>query len=226
MDGDGRNEIFATPSAQNKVDGTPKPGWVVMYRHEDGEFSRQVVAESPDRHYKEILVADVRGTGRPCLYAVLEGQFGQSATPGGSQDRVEITEYRFTEAGPSGTLIAALPDVQCRFLNAGDVDGDGKAELIASTLEAGVWMIKPGQDEWATKLVDRNSGGYEHATALADLDGDGKLEIYAASDDQQQLRRYRWTGEEFERTDLFTITSRHITFGLAPCLDAECLAVQ
>ena len=226
VDGDGRNEIFATPSAPNKADGSPQPGWVVMYRYEGAEFSRRVVAESPDRHYKEILLADVRGGGRPHLYTVLEGAFGRANAPGDEQDQVEIREYRFSEADPAGTLIATLPDIQCRFLNAGDVDGDGQAELIASTLNAGIWMIKPREGRWVTELVDRDSSGYEHATTLADLDGDGKLEIYVASDGRQQLRRYCWTGERFERTDLYPISSQHITFGLMPCLDAKCLAVQ
>ena len=228
VDGDGLNEIFATPSAPNKVDGTPQPGWIVIYRYEDGKFSRHVVEEFTERHVKEILLADVMGSGRPDLYAVLEVQLGQEADPfgyGESQD-LEIRQYRFTEANPAGSMIATLPDKQCRFLNVGDVDGDGKAELIASAYKSGIWMIKPGGDRWVTELIDYDSSGYEHATALADMDGDGTLEIYAASDDQHQLRRYKWTGEKFQRTDLFKLTDRDITFGLMPCLDAKCLAAQ
>ena len=222
-DGDGRNEIFATPSAPNKVDGTPQPGWVVMYRYDGNEFSRHTVEEFPSRHVKEILVANVAGAGRPNLYVALEGQLGRSTAPGDNGDRVEIREYRFTEADCVGTTIATLPDKQCRFLNAGDVDNDGKAELVASTFKSGIWIIKPEGEQWTTDLIDGDSSGYEHATTLADTDGDGALEIYVAADDQQQLRRYRWTGDEFERTDLFSLTKGDITFGLMPCLNAACL---
>ena len=122
--------------------------------------------------------------------------------------------------------IATLPDRQCRFLSAGDVDGDGKPELIAAAYKSGLWMIKPKGQEWAIELIDKDSGGYEHATVLADMDGDGVLEIYAAADDQQQLRRYRWTGEKFERTDLFTLPKGNITFGLMPCLEAKYFTVR
>ena len=223
VDGDGRYEIFATPSAPNKVDGTPQPGWVVMYQRDGAKFSRRVVDEFSARHVKEVLVADVKGAGRPSLYVILEAQLGRSVTPGGNEDNVEIREYRFTGSEPVGTSIATLPDKQCRFLNAGDVDADGNAELIASAYNSGLWIIKPAGEKWTTDLIDRGSSGYEHATALADMDGDGMLEIYVAADDQQQLRRYRWIGEEFERTDLCNLTKGDITFGLMPCLNATCL---
>lgn len=230
VDGDGCNEIFATPSAPNKVDGTPQPGWVVMYRYENGEFSHRVVEEFSERHVKEILVADVLGIGRPDLYAVLEVQFAQHADTFayGEQQEVEIRRYQFTDGDAVGSLVATLPDMQCRFLSAGDVDGDGKAELIASAMKSGIWMIKPGADEWTTELIDSGSSGFEHASVLADMDGDGKLEIYAADDDQKQLRRYRWTGQKFERTDLFRLDQHDMTFtfGLMPCVDAKCLAAQ
>ncbi len=42
------------------------------------------------------------------------------------------------------------------------------------------------------ELVDPDSGGFEHASILTDLDGDGRDELYVASDDDKELRRYRW----------------------------------
>ncbi|MFH0981159.1 MAG: VCBS repeat-containing protein [Planctomycetota bacterium] len=223
VDGDGRNEIFATPSARNKVDGTPQPGWVVMYRHDGEKFSRQVVEEFDARHVKELLVADVHHIGRADLYAVLEVQLGQRSPPNSAEENVEIKQYHFTGAEASGALIATLPDKQCRFLHVGDVDADGKAELVASAFRSGIWIIRPEGETWAAERIDDDSSGYEHATALADLDGDGKLEIYAAADDQQQLRRYCWNGATFERTDLFKLTKGDITFGLMPCSNPACL---
>jgi hypothetical protein len=223
VDGDGRSEIFATPSAPNKVDGTPQPGWVVMYRHDGQEFSRQVVAEFRERHVKEILVADVEGRGQADLYAVLEVQLGRGAAGERKKENAEIWRYRLTDSGFEGSSIATLPDKQCRFLNAGDVDGDGKTELVASGFRSGLWLVEQGDDGWTTRLIDRDSSGYEHATTLADLDRDGQLEIYVAADDQRQLRRYRWNGESFDRTDLLDLAKGDITFGLMPCLDAGSL---
>ena len=71
---------------------------------------------------------------------------------------------------PAG--IAELDDRQCRFLACGDVDGDGKKELVASGMKSGLWLLKmsPG-GKWTAALIDARSSGYEHATYLADLDG-------------------------------------------------------
>lgn len=226
VDGDGSNEIFATPSAPNRIDGTPQPSRVVMYRYDGKGFSRQVVEEFVDRPVKEILVAKVKDAARPDLYAVLEIPLGPRTAPGGERESVEIRQYRFTGAGFASTLIATLPDKQCRFLNAGDVDADGKPELIASAFKSGIWMIKPERDKWVTHLIDEDSSGYEHPAALADINSDGTQEIYVATDDKQLLRRYRWTGEEFERTDLLKLNKGDIAFALTTCSNPRCLTKE
>jgi hypothetical protein len=228
VDGDGVNEIFATPSARNRADGGPQPGSVVMYHYNGHTFSSSVVDDFGDRHAREILVARAEGTGPPDLFAVVEIVMRQPGNRGNDQTRkdLEIRQYRFTKAGPVGSVIATLPDIKCRFLNAGDVNGDGKTELIASGFKCGIWIIKPTAHGWVTQLIDADASGYQNASTLADMDGDGSLEIYVAADDQQKLRRYRWTGGQFERTDLFTLTKGDITWCLTPCLNARCLAVQ
>ncbi|MEE8218601.1 MAG: hypothetical protein V3S03_06505, partial [Vicinamibacteria bacterium] len=44
-----------------------------------------------------------------------------------------------------------------------------------------------------TELIDADSGGFEHASILLDLDGDGRDELYVASDTQKEVRRYDWS---------------------------------
>ena len=66
LDGDGTIEIYATPTAPNKLDGTPQAGRVVRYVPAKSE-GRVEVADLGNRHAKEILVADVDGDG--CLYS-------------------------------------------------------------------------------------------------------------------------------------------------------------
>ena len=223
VDGDGLNEIFATPSAPNRRDGTLQPGQVLMFRYDGREFSRHVIEAFEDRHAKELLLARVKGAGPLELYAVIEPRYERGAAPGGDGGNVEIKAYRFTGPNPVGTVIATLPDKKCRFLHAGDVDHDGQVELVASAFKSGIWMIEPEGDRWVTRLIDADSSGYEHASALADLDGDGKLEIYVGDDDGQMLRRYLWNGQEFERRDLLRLTRGDITFGLMPCVEPRCL---
>jgi hypothetical protein len=89
-----------------------------------------------------------------------------------------------------------------RFLTAGDVDGDGKREMVVAAKDSGLWLLRPGADPrapWRSELIDARSKGFEHAALLADLDGDGLAELYAASDDDKEVRRYAWDGQRLAR---------------------------
>jgi len=197
LDGDGVLEVYATPSDPNKLDGEPQRGEVVRYvpAREEG---RLVVADLGDRHAKEILVDDVDGDGRDELYVSIE------AVEGGA---LEIRRYD-AETDPSGgSTIATLRDPMCRFLTAGDVDGDGSKEMVAAAKDTGLWLLRPGADPragWSVSLIDSDSKGFEHAAVLTDLDGDGTDELYVASDDDREVRRYAWEGDEPVRETIYT----------------------
>jgi len=197
LDGDGVLEVYATPSDPNKLDGSVQRGEVVRYVPATGE-GRRVVADLADRHAKEILVGDVDGDGRDELYVSIE------AVEGGE---LEIRRYD-AETDPSGGFtIARLRDPMCRFLTAGDVDGDGKQEMVAAAKDTGLWLLRPGEDpraEWSVSLIDSDSKGFEHAAVLADLDGDGVDELYAASDHHREVRRYVWEGDRPVREVIYT----------------------
>jgi hypothetical protein len=184
LDGDGVQEVYATPSAMNLLDGTPQPGSVTRYVPATGE-GREVVADLGDRHAKEILVDDVDGDGRDELYVVVE------AVSGG---RVEILRFDAGTDPQAGSLVAILDDTLCRFLTAGDVDGDGRKEMVAAARQSGLWLLRSGDSgvAWEVTSIDRDSGGFEHASILADLDSDGRDELYVASDDDSEIRRYTW----------------------------------
>jgi hypothetical protein len=63
-------------------------------------------------------------------------------------------------------------------------------------------------------LYSSDSSGYEHATYIDDLDGDGVQEIFVASDDQKELRMYRWNGKDFSKTVLSGIPENRITWNV------------
>jgi len=183
LDGDGVLEVYATPSAPNKLDGTPQPGEVVRYVPAAGE-GPTVVADLGDRHAKEILVDDVDGDGRDELYVSVE------AVAGG---QVEIRRYDHDTDPTAGSLVATLDDKLCRFLTAGDVDGDGAKEMVAAAHKSGLWLLRPQEDgSWTSELIDADSSGFEHAAILADLDEDGTDELYVASDRDKEIRSYTW----------------------------------
>ncbi len=121
--------------------------------------------------------------------------------------RVEILRFDADTDPGGGMLITSLDDSLTRFLTAGDVDGDGIKEMVAAASKSGLWLLRPGGDprsEWSIESIDRNSGGFEHAAILTDLDGDGIDELYVANDDEGEVNRYIWVDGEPVRELLST----------------------
>lgn len=212
VDGDGVLEVYSTPSEPNRLDGSEQSGIVTRYVPAKGE-GRFVVADLGDRHAKEILVDDVDGDGRDELYVIVEGKIDPDTkrlTSG-----VDILRFEADTDPKAGVVIASIEDRLGRFLTSGDVDGDGRKEMVAALFSQGLWLLRPGEDPmkpWSKKLIDRKSGGFEHAAILADLDEDGRDELYVASDNDNEVRRYVWLDGEFDREVIFKRTSGNSVF--------------
>ena len=200
IDGDGKLEVYSTPSDPNKLDGSVQTG--LVHRHVPTGGKETVVADLGDRHAKEIYVGDVDGDGKDELYVAVEAHVEKVDGKSKVIDPVEIRRYEAGTDPKGGAVIAELQDRLCRFLTVGDVDGDGKKEMVAAPFASGLWLLRPGADAnatWTKSQIDRKSGGFEHAAILLDLDGDGKDELYVASDTQGELRRYTWNGSGFDK---------------------------
>jgi hypothetical protein len=217
IDGDGVNEFFATPSKPNKLD-QEQPGEVVMFQR-DGDGWRKSVVDAPtDTHAKEILAADVNANGRAELYVVWEGAVAQG---GALVEPVTIKSYAWGENDPKnddGTpkaqVVATVPDRQMRAIAAGDVNHDGTIDLVAGALSAGLFLFEQIGNEWKPTPIDTASSGFEHPVHVGDLDGDGKAELYVASEDQGELRRYVWDGQRFVKTVLMPLGKGDITWNV------------
>ena len=201
INGDGVMEAYATPSEPNKLTGGEQAGlvWRFVPKEEKGP---EVVADLGNRHAKEILVRDVDGDGRDELYVAVEALTTGTGDSLRLVEPVAILRYDADTPPDKGQVVATLPDRFCRFLTAGDVDGDGKKEMVAAAYRSGVWLLRPPADKvgtWTVTNIDRQSSGFEHAALLTDLDGDGKDELYVAADEQGELRRYQWVDGEPQR---------------------------
>jgi hypothetical protein len=210
VDGDGRLEFFATPSAPNKL-GKEQPGEVRMYRFRDGAWQKSIVDAPSDTHAKEILVADLDGDRVAELYVAWEGAVGKD---GALLRPVTIKAYRMRDGTFESSVVATVPDRQMRALATGDVKGDGTVDLVGTSLKAGVWLFEREGGGWKATLVDGQSSGFEHPLLVADGDGDGRVEIYVAAEDQRELRRYDWKDGRFDRSVVLPLPAGDITWNV------------
>lgn len=216
IDGDEKLEFFATPSDRN-VAGGSQAGGVVMYKFDGTKYVRSWVEHEEGTHAKEILARDLDGDGKAELFSVLEAEV-DPADKKKLKKPVEIRQYHLQ---PDGTFthdsIATIPDRQTRFLIPADFDRDGKLELIAPAMSTGIYYLTPpagGKGPWNVTLIDSKSSGFEHAAYVADLDGDGFLELYVAADDQHEIRRYTFADGKFTAETIGALEPSTLTFNI------------
>jgi FG-GAP-like repeat len=188
VDGDGKLEFYATPSDRNKANES-QAGKVVVYHYVDGKYMRTDVDPREGTHAKEVLASDLDGDKKSEFFAVFEAETGpmkEIVKP------VEITQYVANKDGTyTPSTIMTIDDRQTRFLVHGDFDGDKRQELVAAAMKTGLWYLDTEDGKtWTKTLIDAQSSGFEHASYVADLDGDGNSELYVAADDQKELRVY------------------------------------
>lgn len=197
-DDDAALEFFTTPSEPNLFDGTDQAGRVDRFDFVDGKYVRSVVEEDPKSHAKEILAVDMDGDGKVEIYAALEGPGLRPDFTGDGPGN--LAGYTFGADGSvTKQMIMDLKGPMCRFLAVGDIDGDGRPQIVASTSRDGIFSFtRDDEGVWDRRKVAGGfrSSGFEHAMAVVDVDGDGIDEVVAASDKEKQIQAFHWDGEK------------------------------
>jgi hypothetical protein len=199
LDKNGKLEIYATPSAPNTVSGKDQGGKILRFEWNGNAFDKSVVASFDKRHVKEVYVKDVDGDGKDELYAAVEAEVDGPTIIA----PVEIRRYDLVDGKFASASISTLDDRFCRFLTSGDLDKDGKNELVAAAFSTGVTLFKREGDTYSKKTIDPDSGGFEHAAYVVDLDKDGTPELYVADDKGGTINRFVEKNGVFEKQVIY-----------------------
>lgn len=97
-----------------------------------------------------------------------------------------------------------------RDMEVGDVDQDGKDELIIATHDAGVVAVYNPDAPADQRIVelDEQADMFVHEIEVGDINGDGKMEFFATPSERNQSKKsqagkvvmYRWNGSTYTKT--------------------------
>lgn len=169
LDGDGVGDVLA---------GAPAAGRAFVVSGADGSVMLEL-ALSPDAGLALASAGDFDGDGHVDLAAGLP-----HATPGGAEaGRIEV------RSGLDGALLAARDGTPGALLGtdlapAGDVDGDGRPELVVSAPGVlgvpGHVLVLGGPDAHELLRLDGGTGFGVAVSALGDASGDGLPDVAVA----------------------------------------------
>jgi hypothetical protein len=74
-----------------------------------------------------------------------------------------------------------------RDIERGDVDGDGKDDLVIATHDQGVVAVVHPEQDWRVEEVDRQADTFVHEIEIGDIDGDGVAEFFATPSKPNKL---------------------------------------
>jgi hypothetical protein len=97
-----------------------------------------------------------------------------------------------------------------RDLEIGDVDADGKDELVIATHDYGVVAVIDVEEDGQVRAteMDKRADTFVHEIEIGDIDGDGKLEFFATPSDRNKaghsqaggITMYKWDGKKYVRS--------------------------
>lgn len=150
------------------------------------------IDSSTDLHPNDITMADFDGDGKPDLATA------NNYSTTGSPASVSILRNTSSNGAISFGVHQDIPTgVQTFAIAAGDLDGDGKPDMVSSSLADKTISVfrntsSPGNISFAAK-TDYATGQNPYGIAIGDLDGDGKPDIAVTNYVSNTISLYRNT---------------------------------
>ena len=137
---------------------------VLWYELRDHKWVRHVV--SPQSYGHGIGVGDLNSDGRNDILTA-KGWLEAPADPRAAGDWT----FHPTDWGQTGTW-------EFGFMHVLDVNGDGRKDVVTTIAHASgvLWIEQAADGKWISRTID-NTWSQSHTSALADLTGDGQVEL-------------------------------------------------
>lgn len=189
VDGDGRLEIVASISEPNVSEGN-QAGTVEIFDYDGEKYVQKTIWSSSETHVKEILATDIDDNGTTELIVAVEAQREE-------RKRISAVNVLMWEGAswdaPAWRTLAELDDVGLRFMQSHDLNKDGRKELFLAPRGLGLMLMSNVLSQ-SPKIqhFESESGGFEHAIQVLDLEQDGQAALFVANEQTKQLVRYDW----------------------------------
>jgi flagellin-like hook-associated protein FlgL len=165
VNGDGKIDLIA-PDSSDVV--------IIALGNGNGTFLARTTIAVPTGNALTIVTADLNGDGKIDLI-----------TPDGLNNVASISLGNGNGTFKARTTI----DVEeCLDMKTADLNGDGKLDIVSADFNAGtdrLEVLLGNGNGTFLPLIDYPSGNHPKSVAIADVNGDGKLDLISGSSDDQ-----------------------------------------